>query len=278
MNNQEGVVSIVGCMRNGTSLVSQLLGKTFVYFGKDEELIGGGLKDPNGIWENRLFQNVNKDILKYNGGNFVHLKMIRDFVAINWDDPDIIEQNEPLYSLAWEVLDHLSISNMKQEFPKTWVGWKDPRNSLTLNYWRRSIIEGSHKGRLESKHRIKKVLWCVRHPQEAARSMASLGYGKVNNYHYFFHLWHLYNQSIMDTLSTGNFPFLVVKHRELFTNTDNEIDRIVNFFDLDEKEDIVGYRNTMKSIIDPSLYRFQNEEYDRPSELFNEIMNLKEAQ
>jgi hypothetical protein len=130
--------------RSGTSVVARLLNILGVYLGPQEHILYPEPDNPKGFWEHRLLTGLNDEILKkFNS---------------TWDKP-------PLYPPSWENSELLEGVRRKageviqQDFHHLplW-GWKDPRTSLTLPFWR-SVLG-----------RMKNVI-CLRNPVDVAHSL-----------------------------------------------------------------------------------------------------------
>ncbi|HKV37726.1 MAG TPA: sulfotransferase, partial [Blastocatellia bacterium] len=117
-----GIVCVLGMHRSGTSLVTRLLNLLGVYLGRGEHMMPALAENPRGFWEHSLLNNLNNEILRRLGGS--------------WDEV-------PTLAAGWERAPELSDLRRKASLliqetfggASRW-GWKDPRNSLTLPFWR----------------------------------------------------------------------------------------------------------------------------------------------
>jgi hypothetical protein len=141
-------ICIAGMHRSGTSLIARVLRECGVFLGPEEDLFPAGRDNRDGFWEHAALTAFNDELLRTLGGT--------------WDDPPPLPEGwecrrklQPLETRARELLAAL------QAHPP-W-GWKDPRNSLTLPFWRR-VVEGELD-----------VVVCVRHPTEVVRSLVARG-------------------------------------------------------------------------------------------------------
>src|SRR5690349_20762927 len=141
-------VVIAGMHRSGTSMVTRLLNLCGLYLGKEGDFFSNAESNPEGFWENVNFQKINNEILTSFGGE--------------WDIP-------PAFEVGWEKSPHLiSISNnakliIKEISRQPVWGWKDPRNSLTLPFWKRLVPD-------------LKIVICLRNPFEVYRSLSERAY------------------------------------------------------------------------------------------------------
>jgi hypothetical protein len=197
------IVCIAGAHRSGTSMVARLLNLCGLYLGEERDLLPLTLDNPEGYWENYHFVNLNDKILSdFDGG---------------WDLP-------PAFESGWENLPVMAsyrgeaeklIEDMKSHIP--W-GWKDPRNSLTLPFWRKLIPD-------------LKVVVCLRNPFEVAQSLSKRGYSSLS---FGLHLWFLYYQQLLKGIPEQNCIF--THYDAFFLNGKAELGRIVSFLELAMEE------------------------------------------
>src|SRR5579871_1003254 len=114
-------ICILGVHRSGTSMITHLLHVCNMYLGPTDEIMKPSAEDnPDGYWENQIITNFNDEILTLLQGT--------------WDKPPTVE---PGWSQRPEfnVLRHRA-KGLVAEFDAFPIwGWKDPRNTLTLEFW-----------------------------------------------------------------------------------------------------------------------------------------------
>jgi hypothetical protein len=132
---------IAGMHRSGTSMVARLLNHCGLDLGPEEDLLPPAPDNPEGFWENRGFFKLNNAILKALGGR--------------WDRPPPLPQGWP-DSRAVRRL-RARAADLVRGFREPW-GWKDPRNCLTLPFWKK-VLPGV------------RTLVCVRNPLAVAQSL-----------------------------------------------------------------------------------------------------------
>lgn len=133
------MICVAGMPRSGTSLVTQLLHRCGVHLGSPKQLMPASINNTDGFWENLRFVHVNERLLAASDGTwFAPPAALKSTPKIIADAKSILAQFEGLEPWAW----------------------KDPRNALTLPFW---------KALLPSM----KVLVCVRHPAETASSLVA---------------------------------------------------------------------------------------------------------
>ena len=135
-------IAIAGMHRSGTSMVAQFLHRCGVFLGPDTILMEAAEQNPEGFWEHVQVVEINDELLSLLGGG--------------WDYP-------PHPPVEWESprFDHLRsrATRVFAEFREheRW-GWKDPRTSLTLPFWR-GVVDDLQ------------VVAVVRNPLEVALSL-----------------------------------------------------------------------------------------------------------
>jgi hypothetical protein len=137
------VLCVCGMHRSGTSMVSQLISRCGVYMGPEKVLTVSASDKQDGFWEDDALVKINDELLRHFSGA--------------WDSP-------PMLQYGWEKSSALralrrrgkNLIHERRSFP-IW-GWKDPRTSITLPFWKNLIP-------------ALKVVVCLRHPWEVARSL-----------------------------------------------------------------------------------------------------------
>jgi hypothetical protein len=159
-------VCVAGMHRSGTSLLAQLLHRCGLDLGAPADLLPPAPDNPDGFWENRRFLAVNEQLLRRLGGA--------------WDVPPPLglwrARGARLAALRGPAAGLLR----RFEGREPW-GWKDPRNALTLPFWRGLVPD-------------LRVIVCVRHPLEVAASLARRdGHGPA----FALALWRTYNDQLL---------------------------------------------------------------------------------
>ena len=131
------VICIAGMPRSGTSLVTQLLHRCGLNLGPAGQLMPASPNNPDGFWENLRFVRLNEKLLAASGGR--------------WYAPPATLRPTPKITAEGRSI------AAQFEGQEPW-GWKDPRNAVTLPFWKTVVPE-------------MKVLVCVRHPAETASSL-----------------------------------------------------------------------------------------------------------
>jgi len=154
--------------------------------------------NPDGFWEHLGFVALNDELLNALGGA--------------WDLPPTVDETftrpelDPVRLKARLLIEGLDSA-------RVW-GWKDPRNSLTLQFWQ-DLLPGL------------KTLIMVRNPLEVAYSMRERN---GTSYAFGLRLWEIYNRRLIE--GAGNRETLVTHYDLFFENTEKELQRIANFIGL----------------------------------------------
>jgi hypothetical protein len=165
-------VSIAGMHRSGTSMVAQMLHEAGLDLGPSERLMPPTVDNPEGYWEHLDFVDVNESLLAA--------------AHSAWDFP-------PAADFDWTAARLASIRARAEALVAgfdgdAFWGWKDPRNCLTLPFWRQ--IAPSLK-----------VVFVVRNPLEVALSL------KRRNQFSFplaIALWDAYAARALETTTSAN--------------------------------------------------------------------------
>jgi len=140
-----GVVCVIGMHRSGTSVVTRMLNLLGVSLGPEEELVPSSRLNPAGFWENERIVELDDELLAALGGDA-------------WSPPVLADGWEQATELDGLRARAASLVGSLTEGTEI-VGWKDPRLSLTLPFWR-TVTPITH------------VVHCLRDPSEAAPSFA----------------------------------------------------------------------------------------------------------
>ncbi len=199
------VICIAGMHRSGTSMVARLLNLSGIYLGPSKELMPPAPDNAEGFWENIRFVEINEQILqKLKGGWDLSPRTGFDWTA----SPEFASLREQASNLIKEFND---ASNF-------W-GWKDPRNSLTLPFWRQ-LVPGL------------KVIICLRNPLEVANSLTKRGF---NSTAFGINLWNNYNMNLLAYITPPE--RLITHYDSYFIEPETELDRLLKFIGLSPSED-----------------------------------------
>jgi ATP-binding cassette subfamily B protein len=191
---------IAGMHRSGTSMVARTLNLVGVYLGEHSDLLRPTPENPDGYWEHRGFLALNEQLLDELGGG--------------WDCPPTPPEewlaDDPIIRLGREG------QALIERFPAevAWA-WKDPRNSITLPFWRQLIPE-------------LRVVVCLRNPLEVALSLRRRG---SFSQRLSLALWKTYNQRILE--STEPEARLITRYESFLSEPADELRRILEFLALE---------------------------------------------
>jgi GT2 family glycosyltransferase/glycosyltransferase involved in cell wall biosynthesis len=191
-------ICIAGAHRSGTSMLTRLLHACGLYLGEKNELMPSQADNPDGFWEHLGFVALNDELLNALGGA--------------WDLPPKADETftrrelDPLRLKARLLIESFGSAHV-------W-GWKDPRNSLTLQFWQDLLP-------------ALKTLIIVRNPLEVAYSMRERN---GTSYAFGLRLWEIYNRRLIE--AAGKHERLVTHYDLFFENAEKELQRIANFVGL----------------------------------------------
>ncbi len=183
-------------------MVARILLECGVDLGPREDLLEPNKGNREGYWENRRFNEVNDRLLDRLGGG--------------WDVPPKLDDG---WENSEELLELKELARrLVAEFPtdRPW-GWKDPRTSLTLPFWRQ-VAPGL------------KVVVCVRDPLEVSHSLSRRD---SSSEAFGLGLWLAYNRTILESTSADE--RIVTHYDSYFADPEPEIGRLVNELELPVK-------------------------------------------
>jgi glycosyltransferase involved in cell wall biosynthesis len=232
-------ICVLGPSRSGTSLTARLLGLAGVHLGPEEELLGperrqlagegkevlakAGHSNPGGHWEHYRLMRLNERILRVFGGS--------------WREPAPLQ---PGWETARELdgLREEARALLAESFAghPLW-GWKDPRNSLTLPFWR-DLLPGM------------RCVICLRHPLEVAESLRSrdgieLGDGIAQ--------WARYLATAL--VNTAGAPRSLVRYEDYFADPRRSAERLARFAGREGAFDGPAAGAALSAAIDERLWR-----------------------
>ena len=175
-------------------MVARVLKDCGLYLGEEHELIDANDHNRSGYWEHRAFVALNDEILAAAGGG--------------WDLPPAFDQGweasatiRPLAAAAERLADGF-------DGHEPW-GWKDPRTTLTLPLWLRTLPG-------------LRIVVCARHPLEVADSLAGRAPCSIA---FALGLWHEYNRAALELAPAS--ARIVTHYDRWFENPREELDRVV---------------------------------------------------
>lgn len=205
---------MLGMHRSGTSMVTRCLHLAGLYLGPSSQLLdgssgigGSSVEDnPRGYWEHLGFIPLNDAVLEAHGGTFLH---VPDLPAGYETAPELADVRRRAHDLIAEFDGH-----------DPW-GWKDPRNSVTIAFWKHLLPD-------------LKVVVCVRSPLEVARSTFRRNLPTVTaGYH-----WWLRHYGHLDT-ELADVPTIVTHYETYLNDPRAEIERLAEFCGLEPGPDQV---------------------------------------
>lgn len=192
-------VAIVGMHRSGTSMVAKLLKQAGLNLGPENDLMPAAPENPEGFFEHLELVQLNEEVLNEAGAGWDCPPPDN----VSWDDAAF----DPLRERARALAAPLAESS-------PW-GWKDPRTSITLPFWRTAL------GPI-------RTIVVVRNPLEVITSLH-----RRNGFSIALSLtlWRIYAERILRDTSPAD--RLVTHYDAYFLEPGRELDRMAPFFGLD---------------------------------------------
>jgi hypothetical protein len=228
------IICILGMHRSGTSLITRLVNLLGVSLGPDEHLMKPLPDNPKGFWENRPLTLLNEEILSRLGGVWYQPP---EFYS-GWEKGAIFADLRPRA---------LTLVNENFGAAKLW-GWKDPRNCLTLPFWR-SLLPNL------------RCLICIRNPVDVVHSLEcrdKFSFDKGAN------LWFTYMRSALAN-SVGQ-PRLFVSYEEIMSDWQGALPRIAGFIGMPDAVDQPELEKNVKELIDAELQHHRTSTVDALAE------------
>jgi hypothetical protein len=184
-------VCIAGMHRSGTSMVSRALHLVGLDLGRSDHLGHSAPDNEAGFWEHPGFVRLNEALLALMGGRWDSPP-----AGADWTDPRLEDHRREALRLVEEF-----------KGSRSW-GWKDPRNSLTLPFWRQVIDDLV-------------VVIVVRNPLEVAASLRRRnGFPAARG----LRLWVGYNESALSASDEGHRT--VTMYGDWFADPEGEVRRM----------------------------------------------------
>jgi GT2 family glycosyltransferase len=182
-------------------MVARLLHACGLDLGPESDLMPPAKDNPDGFWENLSFVAMNDELLNELGGA--------------WDLPPRSTPFAEKRFGAMRARARLLVSAFSRS--RVW-GWKDPRNSLTLPFWRAIVPK-------------LRTIIVVRNPLEVAYSLHQRNGVSL---HLALSLWGVYNQHALSATAPKN---RIVSHYDsFFEDPHAELLRILSFLGLPDSE------------------------------------------
>ena len=235
-------VAIVGMHRSGTSMVAKLLQQAGLNLGDEPDLMPPAAENPEGFYEHLGFVRINDEVLNVAGAGWD----CPPPAGFDWDDGALDPFRAHARCLA---------APLQERLP--W-GWKDPRTSLTLPFWRSAL------GPL-------RTVVVVRNPLEVVSSLHRRnGFSTALG----LTLWQIYAERVLEDTSPDE--RLVTHFDGYFLDPDREITRVLNFLGLDRDQDLPGLRTAATPALRHHSKSIRDlEEHGFPKEVIDLYLRLR---
>lgn len=155
-------------------MVTRLLNVCGMDLGRAEHILPAvELDNPAGYWENIEFVSLNERLLAELDGD--------------WKNPPEQELLDFSNSERWQPYYNVADVLVKNEFRQSFYGWKDPRTSLTIKFWRQAVPG-------------LRVVLCLRKPTEVAHSLNTGFVNRTVPFNDGIDLWRRYNANVVDSV------------------------------------------------------------------------------
>lgn len=221
MSTSPRTVCVTGMHRSGTSLATRALMLLGVSLGDDDALLPPGHDNPAGYWESRAISELDDVLLAHLGGS--------------WDQPPVLdpgwEASADLDSWRDKAAEALAATFGAGTPTPGWIGWKDPRLSILLPFWRTVTT-------------VDTTIVLVRDPDEVASSLLERNGIEAPQAAV---LWLRY----LFAATSNDEHHLLVTQDEFFQRTPETLDRLTRHLDLPEPA--TGVADDVAAQLDPSL-------------------------
>lgn len=190
-------VCITGMHRSGTSMIARILNLCGLYLGTEENIMPADDGNPAGYWQNLEMDQISEAILANFSGGWDFLLPV---MASGW------EHRDDLGSLRTKAKSCIA----RMETNKPW-GWKDPRASLTIPFWKSLLPD-------------LKVVVCLRNPIEVVDSLQKHT-GSTTAFTY--NLWIRYYQRILEDVPEE--CRIITHYDSYFIDAGNELERLLTW-------------------------------------------------
>jgi hypothetical protein len=203
-------ICVTGMHRSGTSVAARALDALGVSFGDPALLMEPGPDNEAGYWENRPIKELDDDLLAHLGGS--------------WDSPPVLapgwEHDSALAEFRVRATETIEATFGPAPSRVGPIGWKDPRLSLLLPFWRTVCpVEGT--------------VVIVRNPSEVAASLAARNDTDTTTAHL---LWLRY---LLAAITNDAEHHLLLDHDALFEDPVDSLRAIAVHFGLPTPDDHV---------------------------------------
>ena len=226
LKSRRGPVLIAGMHRSGTSVVAMILKKTGIDLGTD--LLRADNNNLHGYFEEINALNLNRKVLETFD---LHPDWGYKLDTLN---PSRLRKTENLLPETSAYL------KFRYQADKFW-GWKDPRNSLLLEYWDH-ICPGI------------RVLAVFRPPWDVVSSLSRIYKIFRENENLAIETWILFNKKILDYKKNNQHKCLLVNSAHVLRDPQDLIvlaEEKLGLFNISDRNDPKELRN----LIQPDLYR-----------------------
>lgn len=223
-DNGRQIVNVLGMYRCGTSLTAHLINLLRGDLGTEDDHLEPRFDNPEGYWEQRPIMELNEAIFDALGGSW-------------WRPPEMPAgwqrrpEVEALVPRAREIL-----ASRFGEPEGSW-GWKDPRTSLTLPFWRQVVPQARY-------------VVCLRNPTDVASSLLRRE-PSTHTWDSAVALWLRYTAEALE--NSRSEERLLVFYEDYFGDTERQLSRLAHFVGRDFEEVGKNVRDEAEAVIQTDL-------------------------
>ena len=223
------VTCIIGMHRSGTSMITRLLNLCGLELGTTDQLVEPLDDNPLGFFESKGFLKINQNLLAHFGGSLY--------------DPPCLEEGWEYKPSLEQIIDEAK-SLLKTFSKNSQWGWKDPRTTILLPFWK-SLIPNL------------RFVICVRSPLDVAKSLARRDRISIER---GICLWNQYMEAAIR--DTEGCPRIFTFYEDYFDDDSGELDKLTDFCKLQKPDDI--------SVLNDTIFRQLRHHASETYELLNE--------
>lgn len=220
-------VCVVGMHRSGTSVVARAMNLLGVSLGDSSSLMKPASdQNPTGFWENEQIVEINKELLDRLGGTWDELPPLPE----NWAASEAIAD---LRRKASELVGRVFGDG-------TIWGWKDPRTSVTLPFWK-LVVPGM------------RYILCLRNPSHVCRSLHRRdGFTP----HKSSYLWKRYTLEAI--LNSEGADRSVVFYEDFFEDWEHEFEALSRFIHREDSSPDAETRKAFREFLQDGLWHHRD--------------------
>lgn len=209
-NKKKQIVFVIGMHRSGTSMITNILSIGGVYIGEDDKLLSNS--NSGNIWG----FNENLELMKNN------YELFHTYEA-DWNDIDNIDpKNSKIISNDTLIKKNKGLLKKLLKKSST-IGFKDPKTSLLLPFWKEATKEYDVKW-----------IYTIREPIEVAHSLKNRNDLEIEE---GLSLWEKYNKACLSFAEDND--IFVADYKDFLDNTITETIRFYKYLGIEVTDNLL---------------------------------------